>query len=180
MPSNPAQQAPEVAELRAQLGALEQERRAELEATLKRLQDEMAIIQSRETALEEQIKALGEDDAADQKADGLAALKQKLEADRTLLHERLDQAARLDAEPSTPRGAGHAITPAVVPSQPAYPRLSLIWGWRRPVRWFSGPRSRLRAKPCMAGGRNRARGGGRDPARRAARPPTWRGGAGMA
>jgi uncharacterized protein involved in exopolysaccharide biosynthesis len=122
------EQAPEVAELRAQLGALEQERRAELEATLKRLQDEMAIIQSRETALEEQIKALAEEGAADRKPDGLAALKQKLEADRDLLRERLDQAARLEAGPSTLRGAASAITPAVVPSQPAYPRLAPIWG----------------------------------------------------
>lgn len=121
------EEAPEVAELRAQLGALEQELRAELEGTLKRQHGELAIIQSRETALEEKITALGAADA-DEKADGLAVLKQKLEADRALLQERLDQAARLEAEPSAPRGAGPAITPAVVPSRPAYPRLGLIWG----------------------------------------------------
>jgi uncharacterized protein involved in exopolysaccharide biosynthesis len=122
------EQAPEVAELRAQLAAVEQERRAELEGTLKRLQDEMAIIQSRETALEEKIKALGEEDAAGERPDGLSALKQKLEADRALLRDRLDQAARLEARPAAPQGAARAITPAAVPIRPAYPRLALIWG----------------------------------------------------
>ena len=50
------EQDPQIVDLRAELAALEQDRRAELEQLLKQLRDEMGIIQSRESALEEEIK----------------------------------------------------------------------------------------------------------------------------
>jgi succinoglycan biosynthesis transport protein ExoP len=121
---------PSILELRAQLAALEQERRAEVEYIVRGLQEELAIIQSRETALENQIAALEEQSVEDQAANGLAVLEQRLQAERAELREYLEQAAaQLGSQPSAsaPPDAG-VITRAVVPDQPTYPRLALIWG----------------------------------------------------
>jgi uncharacterized protein involved in exopolysaccharide biosynthesis len=120
----------QVIELRAQLATLEQDRRAEVEYVLQGLQEELAIIQSRETALEAQIEALEEQSAEGQAASGLAVLEQRLEADRVLLREYLEQAAgQLGTDPAAPPPTdARVIAPAVVPSQPTYPRLALIWG----------------------------------------------------
>jgi polysaccharide biosynthesis transport protein len=123
------EQDPQVLELRAQLAALEQERRAELELVVEQIQDELAIIQSRETALAAEIEALEEPSAQGQAAGGLVVLEQRLEAERAALREYLEQAAgRLGGQPSAaaPPDA-RVIAPAVVPSQPTYPRLTLIW-----------------------------------------------------
>jgi uncharacterized protein involved in exopolysaccharide biosynthesis len=62
-------------------------------------------------------------------AGGLTALEKKLAADRALLRERLEQTApQREAQPSAPSGAARIIRSAVVPSEPTYPRLALIWG----------------------------------------------------
>jgi uncharacterized protein involved in exopolysaccharide biosynthesis len=121
---------PQVIELRAELATLEQERRAEIGRVLKRLQDELAIIQSREAALEAKIEALEEQSAEGPVAEGLAALEQRLAADQAALGEYLEQAAgQLGTTPSAPAlPEARVIAPAVVPNQPTYPRLALIWG----------------------------------------------------
>jgi succinoglycan biosynthesis transport protein ExoP len=121
------EQDPQVVELRTQLAALEQERRAEIEHVLQRLRDEVAIIQSRETALEAKLEAQ-EERAEGQAGGGLAVLEQRLEADRALLHEYLEQAGgQLGAQPAAPFSDARIVTPAVVPDEPTYPRLALIW-----------------------------------------------------
>jgi succinoglycan biosynthesis transport protein ExoP len=123
------EQDPQVVELRTQLAALEQERRAEIDHVLQRLRDEVAIIQSRETALEAKIDALGEEPAEGQAGGGLTVLEQRLEADRALLREYLEQAAgQLGAQPAAPFSDARIVTPAVVPDEPTYPHLALIWG----------------------------------------------------
>jgi polysaccharide biosynthesis transport protein len=120
-------QDPQIVSLRAELTALQQDRRAELEQILKKLPDEIGIIQSRETVLEERIKAPADEHTADP-AGSLTPLEEKLAADRARLRERLEQAApQREAQPSAPSSAAR-IRPAVVPSQPTYPRLALIWG----------------------------------------------------
>jgi uncharacterized protein involved in exopolysaccharide biosynthesis len=115
--------------LRAELTALQQDRRAELEQILEELRDEIGIIQSRETVLEERIKATVDEHTPDPVAGGLTALEKKLAADRALLRERLEQTApQREAQPSAPSGAARIIRPAGVPSEPTYPHLALIWG----------------------------------------------------
>ena len=123
------EQDPQVVELRTQLAALEQERRAEVEYVVQGLQEELAIIQSRETALEAEIEGLEEQSAEDQAAAGRAVLEQRLEAERSALREYLEQAAgQLASRPSaTALPDARVIAPAVVPDQPTYPRLALIW-----------------------------------------------------
>jgi uncharacterized protein involved in exopolysaccharide biosynthesis len=121
-------QDPQIVSLRAELTALQQDRRAELEQILKKLRDEIGIIQSRDV-LEERIKATADEHTPDPVAGGLTALEEKLAADRALLRERLAQAApQREAQPSAPSDTARIIRPAVVPSQPTYPRLALIWG----------------------------------------------------
>jgi uncharacterized protein involved in exopolysaccharide biosynthesis len=123
------EQDPQIAELRAQLAALEQEERAETGQAVQRLQDEVEIIRSRETALEGQLATLEGQSKEGQSADGLTALEQRLDADRALLGERLDQAAaQLQGQPAAPPADARIITPAAVPDRPTYPRLALIWG----------------------------------------------------
>jgi polysaccharide biosynthesis transport protein len=122
------QQDPQVMELRTQLAALERERRGEVEQVLQGLRDEVAIIQSRETALEAEITALGEQSAEDPADAGLAPLEQRLQADRALLREYLEQAAgQLGTQPAAPSTEARIVAPAVVPDDPTYPRLALIW-----------------------------------------------------
>jgi uncharacterized protein involved in exopolysaccharide biosynthesis len=129
LPQGNAEQDPQIVGLRAELAALEQDRRAELELMLKELRDEIGIIQARETELEQQMKTPQDESAAGPAEGGVAALEQKLAADRALLRERLDQAApQLEGQPPAPAGDARIIRPAVVPDQPAYPRLALIWG----------------------------------------------------
>jgi succinoglycan biosynthesis transport protein ExoP len=129
LPQGNAEQDPQIVDLREQLAALEQDRRAELELMLKELRDEIGIIQARETELEQKIKTPEDESAAGPAEGGLAALEQKLAADRGLLRERLDQAApQLEGQPQAQGDDARIIRPAVVPSQPAYPRLALIWG----------------------------------------------------
>jgi uncharacterized protein involved in exopolysaccharide biosynthesis len=128
LPQPTAEQDPQIADLREQLAALEQDRRAELELMLKELRDEIGIIQARETELEQKIKTPEDESAAGPAEGGVAALEQKLAADRALLRERLDQAApQLEGQPQVRGSAARIIRPADVPSQPAYPRLALIW-----------------------------------------------------
>ena len=123
------EQDPQIVGLRAQLAALEQDRRAELEQILKELRGEIEIIQSREAALEQNIKTPRDESTASPVAGRLSALEHKLEADRALLRGRLEQAAiQAEAQPPAPGGDARIIRPAVVPDQPAYPRLALIWG----------------------------------------------------
>jgi polysaccharide biosynthesis transport protein len=122
------EQDPQVVELRTQLAALEQERRAEIEYILQRLRDEGAIIQSREAALEAKIQALGEQGAEGQAGGGLPVLEQRLEADRTLLREYLEQAVgQLGTDAAAPFADTRIVRPAVVPDEPTYPRVGLIW-----------------------------------------------------
>jgi succinoglycan biosynthesis transport protein ExoP len=122
------EEAPQVVELRTQLAALEQERRAEIEYVLQALQDEVAIIQSRETALEAEIKALEAQSVEGEAGGGLAVLEQRLQADRALLREYLEQSAgQLGTGPGAPFAEARIVTPAVVPDEPTYPRLALIW-----------------------------------------------------
>ena len=120
---------PQVIDLRTELAALEQERRAEFEQVLQRLQDELAIIQSRETTLEARIKALEEQSAETQPVVDLAILEQRLEADRAALRAYLEQAAGQlgTGPPAPPQPDARVIAPAVAPDQPTYPRLALIW-----------------------------------------------------
>jgi uncharacterized protein involved in exopolysaccharide biosynthesis len=123
-----AEQDPQIADLREQLAALEQDRRAELELMVKELRDEIGIIQARETELEQKIKTPTDESVAGPAEGGVAALEQKLAADRALLRERLDQAApQLEGQPQARGSAARIIRPADVPSQPSYPRLALIW-----------------------------------------------------
>ena len=129
LPQRTAEQDPQIVGLRAALATLEQDRRAELELMLKKLRDEIGIIQSREAALEEKIRTPREESAAGPAEGDVAALEQKLEADRALLRERLEQAAiQAEGQPQAPGGDARIIRAAVVPSEPAYPRLALIWG----------------------------------------------------
>jgi uncharacterized protein involved in exopolysaccharide biosynthesis len=127
LPQPTAEQDPQIVDLREQLAALEQDRRAELELMLKELQDEIEIIQARETELDQKIKTPEDQSAAGPAEGGVAALEQKLAADRALLRERLDQAAQPEGQPQARGGDARIIRPADVPSQPAYPRLALIW-----------------------------------------------------
>jgi uncharacterized protein involved in exopolysaccharide biosynthesis len=124
------EQDPQVVEMRAQLAALERERQGELEQVLEQLRDELAIIQSRETALAAEIAALGEPGAAAGAADDVVVLEQKLAADRALLRERLEQAAGRLASGAAGIAPPDArlVAPAVAPERPTYPRLALIWG----------------------------------------------------
>jgi uncharacterized protein involved in exopolysaccharide biosynthesis len=116
---------PQVTELRAQLAALEQERRAEIGQSLQQLQDELAIIHSRETALAAEIEALEQQSGEGEAERGLATLEQRLEADRARLRNYVEQAAeQLGTQPS----AAPVIARAVAPERPTYPRLALIWG----------------------------------------------------
>jgi uncharacterized protein involved in exopolysaccharide biosynthesis len=127
LPQPTAEQDPQLVDLREQLAALEQDRRAELELMLKELREEIGIIQARETELEQKIKTPEEESAAGPEG-GVAALEQKLAADRALLRERLDQAApQLEGEALVPGGEARIIRLADVPDRPAYPRLALIW-----------------------------------------------------
>jgi polysaccharide biosynthesis transport protein len=122
------EQAPQVVELRTQLAALEQERRGEIEQVLQGLRDEGAIIQSRETALQAEITALDEESVEGQADASLAPLEQRLQADRALLREYLDQAAgQLGTQPAASSAEARIVAPAVVPDEPTYPRLALIW-----------------------------------------------------
>jgi uncharacterized protein involved in exopolysaccharide biosynthesis len=119
------EQDPQVAEVRLQLAALEQERRVEIEQNLEQMQKELAIIQSRETALAGEIKALEGQSAGDEAEVRLATLGQRLAADRARLRQYVEEAAgQLGARAPDAR----VIAPAVVPDRPAYPRLVLIWG----------------------------------------------------
>jgi uncharacterized protein involved in exopolysaccharide biosynthesis len=129
LPQPTAEQDPQIVDLREQLAALEQDRRAELELMLKELRDEIEIIQARETELEQKIKTPEDESAAGPTQGGVAALEQKLAADRALLRERLDQAApQLEGQLQAQGSDTRIIRPADVPSQPAYPRLALVWG----------------------------------------------------
>jgi uncharacterized protein involved in exopolysaccharide biosynthesis len=122
------EQDPQVADLRAQLAAQEQERRAEIEQAVQRLQDEAEIIRSRETALEDQLAKLEEQGKDGQTAERLTVLEQRLDADRALLRERLDQAAaQLQGQPTAAPADARIVKPAAVPNRPTYPRLALIW-----------------------------------------------------
>ena len=121
--------APQVAELRAQLAILERERRAQIEQLVELLQEELAMIQARETALQGKIEALEQQGGQDQAAAGLEMLEQKLEAERAALAAYLEQAAgqlTTDASAAAPPDV-RSIQPAVVPDEPSYPRLMLIW-----------------------------------------------------
>ncbi len=123
------EQDPQIVDLRAELTALHQERRAELEQILKALREEIGIIQLRETALEEKTNAATAEHTTDPVAANLAPLEQKLAADRARLRERLEHvAAQREVQPSAPGGAAGIIRPAAVPSRRAYARLGLIWG----------------------------------------------------
>jgi uncharacterized protein involved in exopolysaccharide biosynthesis len=127
LPQSTAEQGPQIVELREQLAALEQDRRAELELMLEKLREEIGLIQSRETELEQKTKP-EEESAAGPAQGGVAALEQKLAADRALLRERLEQAApQREGEAQAQGGDARIIRPADVPSQPTYPRLALIW-----------------------------------------------------
>jgi uncharacterized protein involved in exopolysaccharide biosynthesis len=129
LPQRTAEHDPQIVGLRAELATLEQDRRAELELMLKKLRDEIGIIQSRETELEQKIKSPEDESVAGPAEGGVAALEQKLAADRALLRERLDQAAsQREGRAQAQRGDARIIRPAVVPDRPAYPRLALIWG----------------------------------------------------
>jgi uncharacterized protein involved in exopolysaccharide biosynthesis len=129
LPQRTAEHDPQIVGLRAELATLEQDRRAELELMLNKLRDEIEIIQSRETALEQKINTSRDESAAGPPQGGVAALEQKLEADRALLRERLEQAAiQAEGQPQARGGDARIIRPALVPSEPAYPRLALIWG----------------------------------------------------
>jgi uncharacterized protein involved in exopolysaccharide biosynthesis len=129
LPQRNAEQDPQIVGLRAELATLEQDRRAEIELVLKKLRDEIGIIQSRETELEQKIKSPEDESVAGPAEGGVAALEQKLAADRALLRERLDQAAsQREGRAQAQRGDARIIRPAVVPDRPAYPRLALIWG----------------------------------------------------
>jgi uncharacterized protein involved in exopolysaccharide biosynthesis len=123
------EQDPQTLDLRVELNALQEDRRAELEQIRKELRDEIGIIRSRETALEQDIKAPADEHATDPAAADLAALVEKLATDRARLREHLEQAApQREVQPAAAGDAAGIIRRAAVPSQPAYPRLALIWG----------------------------------------------------
>lgn len=117
----------QVAQLRTELQALQNERRAEIQLIVSRLQREIEIIRSREAALAAEIKGVGGRDARDEPAAGADPLRseQKLKGERAQLQERLVQ---LEAQAAGSLRSARIIEPAIAPDRPVRPRTAMIYG----------------------------------------------------
>ena len=118
------EQGPQFSSLPAELVALDDE----VGQSLGQLEQEIAIIRSRETALEDRIEALRDQLAKSRVAGDLEALERQADADRELLLTYLARVEQLDAAPRVREPDGRIIAPAVVPDEPKYPRPLLIYG----------------------------------------------------
>jgi polysaccharide biosynthesis transport protein len=121
-------QAPQISSLRAEVIALDDQKRLELEQSAGQQEREIAIIRSRESALEARIEALRTRLADSETVGGLEALQRKAEADRELLRGYTEQAERLASAPQAGEPDARILAPAVTPKAPKYPRLALIYG----------------------------------------------------
>jgi polysaccharide biosynthesis transport protein len=120
------EQDPLVSNLKAELIALDEQKRLEVEQSVGQLEQEVAIIRARETALEARIATLQGQLAESQAADGLKTLERQAEADRELLRSYMDRVAQL-AAPQAGGPDARILAPAVAPKEPAYPRVALIY-----------------------------------------------------
>jgi polysaccharide biosynthesis transport protein len=123
-----AEQDPRLSGPRAEPVALDHEKRFDVDQNLGRLEQEVAIIRSRETALEAKIEALQDRAAPAGAAGDLEALERQAEADRQLLLAHVARIEQLDAAPQVRELDARIVVPAVVPKEPKYPRLALIYG----------------------------------------------------
>ena len=122
------EQDPQLSSLRADLVAPGDEKRAEIEQSLGPLKQEVAIIRSRETALEARIQTL-QNQLAERRVPGdLETLERQAEADRELLLTYVARVEQLDAAPQVRELDARIVAAAVVPKEPKYPRLVLIYG----------------------------------------------------
>jgi polysaccharide biosynthesis transport protein len=121
-------QEPQLSSLQVGLVAPDDEKRFEIEHGLGPLQREVAIIRSRETALEAQIETLQNRLAERQAPGDLATLERQAEADRQLLLTHLARVEELDAAPQVRQLDARIVVPAVVPKEPKRPPLALIYG----------------------------------------------------
>jgi polysaccharide biosynthesis transport protein len=118
---------PQVSSLKAELIALDERKRLEVEQSVGQLEQEVAIIRARETALEAKIATLQGQLADSQTAGGLETLERQAEADRRLLRSYTDRVAQLAAAPQAGGPDARILAPAVAPREPKYPRLALIY-----------------------------------------------------
>jgi tyrosine-protein kinase Etk/Wzc len=114
-------------QLRTELQALQNERRAEIQLIVSSLRREIEILRSREAALEAEIKGVGGRDGRDEPAAGADPLRseQKLEGELAQLQERLVQ---LEAQAAGSLPSARIIEPAIAPDQPVRPRTAMIYG----------------------------------------------------
>jgi succinoglycan biosynthesis transport protein ExoP len=123
----PGGQDPQISSLRTELIALDDQKRLKVEQSIGQLEQETAIIRSREAALEGRIEALRTRLAESEAAGGLEALERKAEADRELLRSSMDRAERLASAPQAGEPDARILAPAVTPKEPKYPRRALIY-----------------------------------------------------
>lgn len=121
------EQEPQIASLREELTALKGEKGLEVEETVGRLEKEIEIIRSLETALEARMETLEGLLAENQAADGPATLKRRLEVDRKLRQTYLEQAQQLAAPATAQEPDAQIISRGEVPVAPAYPRLAVLY-----------------------------------------------------
>jgi succinoglycan biosynthesis transport protein ExoP len=121
------EQDPQVSSLKAELIALDEQKRLEVEQSVGQLEQEVAIIRARETALEAKIATLEGQLAEGQAVGGLETLERQAEADRELLRTYMDRATQLAAAPQAGEADARILAPAVAPKKPKYPRLALIY-----------------------------------------------------
>ncbi|MGH6899305.1 MAG: GumC family protein [Geminicoccaceae bacterium] len=118
---------PQVSSLRAELVALDDQKRFEIEQSVGQLEQEVAIIRARETALEARIQTLQGQLAESGAVAGLETLERQAEAERELLRSYMDRVAQLTSAPQAGELDARILAPAVVPKEPKYPRLALIY-----------------------------------------------------
>lgn len=121
-------QDPQLVSLRAEMAALDDERRAEIEQTAARLETEAAMIRSRETALAAEIEALDQQLAERNGVSGTEALERQAEAERELLQTYVDRLEQGQLPGRADDPDGRIVTPASVPQTPQRPPLLLIYG----------------------------------------------------
>ena len=122
------EQDPQISGLRAELVALDDEKRFEVEQSLGQLEQEVALIRSREAALEARVETLRGRLAESRVVGDLETLERQAEADRELLRTYVARAEALESAPQAPELDARIVAPAVAPKEPSYPRLGLIYG----------------------------------------------------
>jgi polysaccharide biosynthesis transport protein len=118
----------EIASLRAEMAALDEEARAEIERTAARLETEAMTIRSRETALAAEIEALDQQLAERKGVNGTEALERQAEAERELLQTYVDRLEQGQLPGRADDPDARIVAPASVPQTPQRPPPLLIYG----------------------------------------------------